>query len=265
MTGAQIRVGIGGWTYEPWRETFYPAGLPRQRELEHASRQLTAIEVNGTFYRTQKPETFAKWRDETPEQFVFTLKAPRYATNRKVLAEAGPSIERFMESGLAELAHKLGPILWQLAPAKRFEPDDLRQFLALLPEKLGERRLRHALEVRHESFRSAAYVKLAREFGVATVFTDSASYPSLADLTGDFVYARLMNARESLTTGYPKMALDRWADRAQRWTRGEDPEELPHVSERLMDGPPRDAFLFFINGAKERAPGAARTLLSALR
>jgi uncharacterized protein YecE (DUF72 family) len=247
MSGVQIRVGVGGWTYEPWRETFYPKGLPRSRELEHASRQLTAIEVNGTFYRTQTPATFARWREETPEGFVLSLKAPRYAVNRKVLAEAGPSIERFIGSGVSALGDRLGPILWQLAPTKRFEPDDLERFLGLFPKGY-----RHALEVRHESFVCEEYLALARRYGVATVYTDSEDYPSIPEITGDFVYARLMRAQAELDTGYAPQALAEWAERARRWARGE------------RGGRPREVFVFFINGAKERAPGAARGLLRAL-
>ncbi len=190
----RIRVGIGGWTYEPWRGTFYPPGLPHARELEHASRQLTAIEINGTFYSSQKPATFARWRDETPDDFVFSLKASRYATNRKLLAEAGESIRRFVGSGIAELGPKLGPIVWQLAPTKRFDADDLRGFFEQLPSEVDGLPLRHVLDVRHDSFMTREYLALAREHRVATVFCDSDEYPSFCDLTGDFVYARLMRS-----------------------------------------------------------------------
>jgi uncharacterized protein YecE (DUF72 family) len=239
----RIHVGVGGWTFEPWRNNFYPAGLAQSRELHYASRQLTAIEVNGTFYRTQLPGTFAKWRDETPEGFVFTLKAPRYATNRKVLADAGESIGRFVESGIGALGDRLGPILWQLAPTKRFDAADLEGFLALLPKGL-----RHALEVRHESFACDEYLELARRFGVATVYTDSEDYPNITDITGDFVYARLMRSQPRLRTGYTQAELGRWAARARDWADGN-----------------RDVFIFFIDGAKERAPGAALALIGLLR
>lgn len=175
---AHIRIGVGGWTYEPWRGTFYPPGLAQPRELEYASRRVTAIEINGTYYGTQKPASFAKWRGETPEGFVFSLKGPRYATNRRVLAEAGDSIARFVASGIAELGPKLGPVVWQFATSKRFEPDDLAAFLALLPRAAGGLPLRHVLDVRHASFRCAEYLALARRHGVATVFADSDEYPS---------------------------------------------------------------------------------------
>lgn len=269
--GAQagpVRVGIGGWTYADWRNNFYPAGLPHDRELGYASRQLTAIEVNGTYYRTQVPATFAKWHDETPEGFVFALKAPRVATNRRVLAEAGPSIERFVASGIGELGDKLGPILWQFAPTKRFDAQELDAFLALLPPRVGERPLRHVLEVRHPSFMAPEYLALARRHGVATVFTDSTKHPSFADATGGFVYARLMGAQADQAEGYAPLELERWAELARRWARGEAPPELPHVEPPAADAPPaapRDVFVFFIDGAKERAPAAALGLLRRLQ
>lgn len=258
----RIRVGIGGWTYEPWRETFYPEGLPHARELEYASRQVSAIEVNGTFYRAQKPETFARWRDETPDDFVFSVKAPRYATIRKVLAEAGPAIERFVESGPGALGEKLGPILWQLAPTKRFEADDLEAFFELLPARIGGRRARHVLEARHASFMCRDYLALAHRYRVATVFTDSDEYPSFADVTADFVYARLVRSQAALKTGYPKAALDAWTNAAKAWARGSELNDLPRIGKAAAKAAPRDVFIFFIDGAKERAPAAARELLS---
>ena len=196
-----IRVGVGGWTFEPWRDNFFPKGLSHARELEYASRKLTAIEVNGTYYSSQKPATFAKWRDQTPDGFVFSLKASRFATNRRVLAEAGESIGRFVNQGIAELREKLGPIVWQFAPTKRFEPDDFEAFLKLLPAQVGGLPLRHVLDVRHESFKTPAYLALARRYGAATVFTDSDDYPSFADVTGGFVYARLMRTDASQPEG----------------------------------------------------------------
>lgn len=259
-----IRVGIGGWTYEPWRKTFYPKGLPHARELEYASRQVTAIEINGTFYRTQKPESFAKWRDETPDDFVFAVKAPRYATIRKVLADAGESIGRFVESGLAELGTKLGPILWQFAPTKRFDAADVEAFLKLLPPNIGGRPARHVLEPRHESFLTREFVVLARAHGAAIVFTDSDEYPRFGDVTADFVYARLVKSRASIATGYDAVALDAWSKIASAFARGTQPEEFPRLDAPIAKAEPRDAFVFFINGAKERAPAAARALISRL-
>jgi len=260
----EIRVGFGGWTYKPWRTTFYPPDLTQKRELEYASRQVTAIEINGTFYRSQTPASFAKWRDETPDRFVFSVKASRYATYRRVLAEAAPSIERFVHSGLAELGDKLGPLLWQFAPTKRFEPDDFERFLKLLPNDVSGCRLRHVLDVRHASFMTAEFLELARRYGAATVFTDSADYPSFADLTSDFVYARLMRCAASIKTGYAPKALTTWAAHAHAWARGGEPDGLPRVEKVRADSKPRDVFIFFISGAKERAPAAACELLKQL-
>jgi uncharacterized protein YecE (DUF72 family) len=259
-----IRVGIGGWTYKPWRTTFYPRDLTQNRELEYASRQVTAIEINATYYRSQTPTSFAKWRDETPEGFVFSVKAPRYATNRKILAEAGSSIERFVQSGLTELGDKLGPLLWQFAPTKRFEPDDFERFLKLLPDDARGRRLRHVLDVRNASFMTSDFLALARHYGAATVFTDSADYPSFADLTSDFVYARLMRSVASVKTGYPEKALAAWGTRVRAWARGDEPAGLPRVEKTRAKLKPRDVFILFIDGAKERAPAAAGELLKRL-
>ncbi|MGE5524522.1 MAG: DUF72 domain-containing protein [Rhodospirillaceae bacterium] len=257
----RIRVGIGGWTYAPWRDTFYPADLPQKRELEYASRRLTVIEINGTFYRTQTPASFAKWRDETPDDFVFTVKAPRYATHRAILAEAGPAIERFMASGVLDLREKLGPIVWQFAPTKRYQQEDFERFVQLLPR---DHRLRHVLEVRHESFLCAEFIEQARRHNVGTVYTDSDRYPSYADVTSDFVYARLMRSDAAQPTGYPENALDEWARRVSAWSRGEQPADLPTIVKHAPPPKRRDVYIFFINGAKERAPAAATALLARL-
>jgi uncharacterized protein YecE (DUF72 family) len=261
MSQGSIRVGIGGWTYEPWRETFYPKDVPKKRELEYASRQLTAIEVNGTYYSTQKPAVFAKWRDETPEGFVFSVKASRFTTNRRVLADAGESVEKFIRSGLSELGDKLGPLLWQFMPTKQFDPDDFGAFLRLLPEKLEGRKLRHVLDVRHQSFLSEAFLALARKHGMATVFADSDDYPSFSDPTADFIYARLMRTQPAIETGYAPKALDAWAKRAKLWAAGKEPGDLPRISTTPAPSMQRDVFLFMISGAKERAPAAAKGLI----
>ena len=259
-----IRVGVGGWTYPPWRETFYPDGVTQARELEYASTQLTSIEINGTFYRLQKPESFAKWRDATPAGFVFAVKAPRYATIRKVLAEAGESIERFVASGVGELGPKLGPILWQFAPTKRFDAADLEAFLKLLPREIGGRPARHALEPRHESFMTREFVELARAHGAAIVYADSDEYPSIGDITSDFIYARLQRSQANVPTGYNTVALDAWAKIAQTLARGSEPTEFPRLDKPLKKGGARDVFVYFINGAKERAPAAAKALIERL-
>jgi uncharacterized protein YecE (DUF72 family) len=260
----QIRVGVGGWSYEPWRETFYPKGLPAARSLGHASQRLTTIEINATFYRYQKPTSFAKWREETPEGFVFSVKAPQFATYRKVLAEAAPSVERFVASGLAELRGKLGPLLWQFARTKHYEREDMEAFLKLLPREIGGAPAQHALEPRHKSFLDPHFVDLARRYRCAIVFSDSPEYPSCGDVTSNFVYARLMQAQASLPTGYPEPALDAWAKVARTFARGSEPKEFARVSQPQRSGGPRDVYVYFINGAKERAPAAAVALLSRL-
>ncbi len=270
-----IRVGIGGWTFEPWRGTFFPAGLPHARELEYASRHVTTIEVNGTFYRTQTPKTFASWAAQAPEDFVFALKAPRYATNRRVLAEAGESIMRFVDSGVAELGDKLGPINWQFPPTKAFDPDDFAAFLALLPDTAGGVKLRHAVEVRHASFCTPAFVALARAHKVAIVYADDDDFPAIADTTADFVYARLQRAREDVPNGYDDVTLKAWHGRAIAWEQGHVPDGLPAYgtpkpgdAKKAAKGAAkgtakaqRDVFVYMINGAKVRAPAAAQALL----
>ena len=262
MTG-RIRVGIGGWTYEPWRRTFYPEKWPQARELDYAASKLTAIEVNGTYYGSQKPKTFAAWAKAVPDGFVFSLKASRYCTNRKILAEGGASIEKFLSQGLAELGDKLGPILWQFMPTKKFDADDFEGFLKLLPAELEGRPLRHALEVRHDTFRTAQFVDMARAAGAAVVFADGEGRPVIADLTADFAYARLMDAREEVETGYDATALDRWAETARGWAEGRPPEGMGLLSKAAARDA-GDVFVFMINGAKVRAPAAARALISKL-
>jgi uncharacterized protein YecE (DUF72 family) len=264
-TSGRIHVGVGGWVYEPWRGTFYPPGLPKAQELDYLSRRVTAIEINATYYRTQSAASFAKWRDATPDGFVFAVKATRFATNRRVLAEAGDSVDRFVTSGLAELGPKLGPIVWQFATTKWFDAVDFGAFLALLPRNIGSLPLRHAMEVRHPSFMSADYLALARRHGVATVFADSDDYPSFADPTADFVYARLMRSESGVATGYAPERIASWADGARRWAEGLEPSGLPRVEATEPAGAAaRDVFMFFISGAKERAPAAAVSTLAAL-
>ncbi|MDB5809979.1 MAG: hypothetical protein JWN94_2101 [Betaproteobacteria bacterium] len=263
-SSGEIRVGIGGWTFEPWRNNFYPQGLPQKRELEYASRHVTAIEINGTFYRTQTPATFAKWRDETPDGFVFAIKALRYITMRRVLAEGGESINSFINSGLAELGDKLGPILWQFAPTKKFDAEDFARFLESIPEKAGGIKLRHALEVRHSSFHTSEFVALAHAHNAAIVYPDTDEYPASADLTADFVYARLMKAQAKIATGYSLKSLKEWTQRAQTWAQGGEPADLPHIDKKKAPAKPRDVFMFFINGAKERAPAGAGEMLKLL-
>ncbi|HYF22705.1 MAG TPA: DUF72 domain-containing protein [Caulobacteraceae bacterium] len=241
-----IRVGIGGWTYEPWRGLFYPEGLPHKRELEHASRRLTSIEINGTYYSTFKPDSWRKWRDETPDGFVFAVKASRYCTNRKVLADAGESISKFLNQGLSELGPKLGPINWQFMGTKKFDAEDFEAFLELLPPEVDGVPLRHALEVRHDSFRDLVFCDLARRYGVAVVYGKGEGFPEIDEDTGGFTYARIMTAQAELDAGYTEQELDGWASRAKAWAGG------------------GDVFLYFISGAKERNPAAARAVIERL-
>ena len=260
-----IRSGIGGWTFEPWNETFYPSDLPKKRQLEYAASRLTTIEVNGTFYRSQKPETFASWAEQAPDGFVFSLKAPRYAVNRKVLAEGGELIQRFVDSGIVELGDKLGPLLWQLAATKQFDLDDFAAFLKLLPPKAGSIPLRHVVELRHESFVCPEAVALCRDAGVAIVCAESADYPEMADVTTDFVYLRLQKGDETIPTAYPPKALDQWTERAKLWAKGGQPDDLPRADpDHAAPKKPRDVFVYFIRSGKPRAPHAAMALMERL-
>jgi uncharacterized protein YecE (DUF72 family) len=239
----KIRIGIGGWTYEAWRGVFYPEGLSQKRELEYASRHLTSIEINGTYYSTFKPASWAKWRDETPDGFVFAVKGSRYCTNRKELAGAGEAVDRFVRQGLVELRDRLGPINWQLMGNKKFDPADIEGFLKLLPRETGRLPLRHALEVRHDSFKDERFYDLARRYNVAIAFADDEDFPAIEQQTANFTYARLMRTKEDVATGYTAAELDQWMKRARSWAaRG-------------------DAFIYFVSGAKVRAPAAAQALI----
>jgi uncharacterized protein YecE (DUF72 family) len=242
----RIFVGVGGWNFAPWRGTFYPKGLTQARELEYSSSKLTSIEINSTFYGLQKPATFKKWHDATPDRFVFSVKAPRFVTNRKVLASGASSIKRFLDSGLLELGDKLGPINWQLAPEKPFDAKDVAEFLALLPRKLDGRALRHAIEVRHETFDCEEFVALARAAQVAVVEAGDSIHPRIQAHTAPFSYLRVMGSKASAPKGYAPAALGRWREHVQALSRG------------------GDVFFYFISGAKERNPQAAMALIDAL-
>jgi uncharacterized protein YecE (DUF72 family) len=260
-----IRVGVGGWSFAPWRDNFYPRGLPRAQELAFASQNLSAIEINATFYRTQSPESFRRWANETPDDFVFAIKAHRLTTHRKRLAEAKPAIEHFLTSGLTELGSKLGPLLWQFAPTKRFEPEDFEEFLAALPTQEAGRQLRHVLEVRHDSFCVAAFVTLAHRYNCAICLADSEKYPLIADITSDFVYARLQRSSAAQRAGYTPRAIETWLKRARCWAAGGQPDDLRCLlKEPAAKREGRDSFIFFIAGAKERNPAAAAALIEQL-
>ena len=242
-----IRVGIGGWVYPAWRGAFYPAGLRQTEELAFASRHVTAIEINGTFYRIQTPASFRRWHDETPDDFAFSLKAPRFLTHRAELASAAPYMDRFFASFLLDLKAKLGPILWQLAPTKEFDAADFAAFLDLLPRTRDGRRLRHVVEARHRSFQCPEFIDLLRRHNTAVALVDDSHHPEFAELTADFVYLRLRRCAEEEPAGYTPDALDRWAERLNAWS---------------AEG--RDVFVYFINGAKIRAPAAAQALIQRL-
>jgi uncharacterized protein YecE (DUF72 family) len=262
----RIRVGIGGWVFAPWRGTFYPKGLAQARELSFASRQLTSIEINGTFYGAQKPASFRRWHADTPDDFVFSVKGPRFATHRRALGEAGPSIERFFASGVLELGEKLGPVLWQFPPFLKFDETGFEAFLALLPHTLENRTIRHVVEVRHASFATPAFVALLRRHGVAAALVDTDGHVPLVDVTADFVYARLRRVEPDEPEGYPAAALDQWAARFRAWSAGGDvPADVKPIDPAAVAKRPRDCFVYFINGAKERAPAAAMALLKRLK
>ena len=249
MSG-KIHIGIGGWTFEPWRGVFYPSDLTQKRELEYASRALTSIEINGTYYSTFKPDSWMKWRDETPEGFVFSVKASRYCTNRKILSEGGESFARFLDQGLTLLGDKLGPINWQFMGTKKFDPEDFEGFLKLLPKEKDGVRLRHALEVRNTTFATPQFYDLAAKYGAAIVYAvddEEPTWPRIDEPTADFTYARLMSSREDEPTGMSSAELDAVARQTQAWAgRGE-------------------VFAYFISGAKVRNPAAAQALIEKVK
>lgn len=238
-----IRIGIGGWTYPPWRKTFYPDKLPQAKELEYASRAMSAIEINATFYGRQSPRSWENWSRIAPKGFQFAVKASRFCVTRTRLAEGAEGIGNFFDQGLAALGEKLGPILWQFAPRRKFDPDDIAAFIDLLPQELNGIRLRHAIEPRHESFEDEDFFDLCRARNIAVILEDSDDYPTIEANTANFTYARLQRMREDIPTGYDDPALDAFAAKARRWQ---------------QDG--REAYIFMINGAKIRAPAAALAL-----
>ncbi|MCO4316659.1 DUF72 domain-containing protein [Phyllobacterium sp. 21LDTY02-6] len=266
MARGSIRTGIGGWTFEPWRGTFYPEGLSKAKELAYAGQHLQTIEINSTYYGTQKPATFAKWASDVPNGFVFSVKGNRFVTNRRVLAEAGESLDRFIKSGISELGDRLGPLVWQFAPTKKFDAEDFGAFLDLLPDKEAGIPLRHAVEVRHPSFIDPAFVALARSRNIAIVYAEHFDYPEIADITSDFVYARLQKGVDDIPTAYSSDALDQWARRAKEWAEGDAPEDLPLAApDDAAKKVARDVFVYFIHEGKVRAPQAAQALAERVR
>ena len=267
-----LRIGISGWTYVPWRKTFYPARLTQKRELEYASRQVTSIEINGSFYSLRKPADFQKWFDAVPDDFVFTLKANRFITHMKKLSGVEKPLANFFASGPLVLGPKLGPILWQLPPSVEFEAEKFETFLKLLPRDFKEAAqlarghearvsgrafipaaraknypIQHAIEVRHESFRDPVFFKMLRKANVALVTADAAKkWPYFEELTADFAYVRLHGEVEVYASGYTEKALDAWAAKIKTWRRK------------------RDVFVFFDNDIKVKAPFNAVSLLERL-
>ncbi len=259
-----IHVGIGGWTFAPWRGTFYPPGLPHAQELAYAAGRLTAIEINGTFYRTQSASSFASWARAVPDGFVFALKGPRGATHRTALAESEPSVQRFLTSGLIELGDRLGPILWQFPPTRRYDAPAMEAFLNLLPATQDGIRLRHVVETRHETFATPDWFAQLRRHRVAAAIVDSAKHRLQGDLTASFVYARLERNQATAPEGYDSAALDAWVGRARLWAAGDPVADLP-LTGAPAPSTARECFLFFISGDKVRAPDAAQAFLARLR
>jgi uncharacterized protein YecE (DUF72 family) len=259
-----IRVGIGGWTFAPWRGTFYPTGLKQAEELTYASRHLTSIEINGTFYRAQSAASFKKWHQETPEDFVFAVKGHRAIANAKKLAETGEQIDWFFKGGIEELGEKLGPVLWQLPPFRAFDVADLGAFFKLLPRKLGSLTVRHVLEVSHKSFLAPDFIRLLREENIALAYLEKEGATGIADITADFVYARLQKTEEGHEAGYAPQILDLWAKRAKTWESGSAPDDLPRIEKKAAAKVKRDVFVYMISGAKVRAPLAAMALIERL-
>jgi uncharacterized protein YecE (DUF72 family) len=257
----QIRTGIGGWTFEPWRGVFYPKGLRQADELAYAAERLRTIEINGTYYSTFKPDSFAKWAAATPDGFKFSVKASRFCTNRKVLADMGQSMQVFLNQGLVELGDRLGPILWQFMGTKKFEPADFEGFLKLLPHELEGRPLRHVLEPRHDSFKTSEFIELCRKYKVAICVADHASYPSIPDVTSDLVYLRLQTGSDDVETAYPPEAIAQWAGRLRAYAQGGQPADLPAVDSRTAPAAPRDVYAYVIHEGKVRAPAGAMALM----
>ena len=261
----RIRIGVGGWVFEGWRKSFYPDDLPQSRELEHMSRAVTAIEINGTYYGSQKPESFKRWHDEAPEDFVFAVKGPRFATNRRVLTEGAESVEKFLASGVTELGDQLGPINWQFPPTKAFDAADFAGFLTLLPAEYDGVALRHAVEVRHPSFADPDFIALLREKGVAVIISGDSKFPLIPDVTAPFVYLRMLGTSADHINGYSDADSMAWVDRMRIWAAGGAPDDLtPVATPNPAQKVSRDVFAFVIDGAKEKNPFAAQAMIKML-
>jgi uncharacterized protein YecE (DUF72 family) len=278
----KVRIGISGWTYAPWRGVFYPKSVPQKRELEYVASQFRSLEINGTFYGMQRPAAFGDWADRTPDDFVFAVKAPRFITHMKRLRDVEVPLANFIASGLLRLGPKLGPILWQFPPNFRFDAERIEAFLKLLPHdthaaaRLGrkhdhrlkarawlkvdaERPMRHAFEIRSETFRDRAFIDLLRRHNVSLVCADTVDWPRLMDLTSDFVYCRLHGSEELYASGYDESSLDTWAERVAAWAKGDEPLDAERVGGQGRRRK-RDVFVYFDNDMKVRAPVDARRL-----
>jgi uncharacterized protein YecE (DUF72 family) len=286
MLPAQIRIGISGWRYAPWRGKFYPQGLRQADELAYAAGKFSTVEINGTFYALQQPEFFQAWRDATPEAFVFAVKGTRFITHVKRLRDAETPLANFFASGILAFEAKLGPVLWQLPPSFAFDPERLAAFFELLPRTVhaaarlakrhdirlkgraflksrDDRPIRHALEIRHDSFRDPAFIRLLRKHRIGLVAADTVDWPLLMDATADFVYVRLHGSRKLYTSGYGAGTLARWARRIRAWAKGGEAEGT-HVGPPAPKRP-RDVYVYFDNDAKVRAPFDAMALIRLLR
>ena len=284
---AQIRIGVSGWTYSPWRGAFYPKELPQKRELAYAATQFNALEINGTFYGMQVPASFSAWAAATPPGFVFTIKGPRYLTHMLKLTRPEAPLANFFASGPLAMGEKLGPILWQFPASFTFDEERLAGFFELLPRthagaaRLARRHdhrlrapphldmmvdapIRHAIEIRHESFRDPRFINLLRRYGIALVCADTPAWPLLMDITADFVYCRLHGSTVLYNSRYTDAELDRWAARMGKWNTGAPMQDGNFVAPPVTDGLPRDVYVFFDNTDKLEAPGNARGLMQRL-
>jgi uncharacterized protein YecE (DUF72 family) len=257
----RIRCGVGGWTFEPWRGVFYPKGVSHKRELEYASRHLTTIEINGTYYSSFKPDSWAKWREATPPGFRFSVKASRFCVNRKKLTDARPSMDIFFAQGIEELQDRLGPILWQYMATKKFDYDDFASFFDILPRKLNGQALQHVVEVRNETFANARFVGLCRDHGIAICNSENEHYPFIPDITAGFAYLRLISASDDIPTGYGKKDLDLWAGRFRAYAGGRVPEDYTPYDRTGLPPGPREVYAYVIHEGKVRAPAAAMELI----
>lgn len=283
-----IFIGISGWRYPPWRGVFYPPGLPQHRELEYASHKLPSIEINGTFYSLQRPESFERWYHDTPSGFVFSIKGPRYITHIRRLHDISGPLSNFFASGIFNLREKLGPILWQFPPSFRYDPEKMRSFFALLPRDTSQalslarhrephmtgrvhlaidaaRPLRHAVEIRHKSFVDESFVQLLREYNIALVVADTAGkWPHCEDVTADFLYLRLHGDKEIYASGYTDEALSCWAARIRAWHSGSSLDSPHLISDACPDRSTRDIYCYFDNDVKVKAPFDAEKLIARL-